>query len=1191
MASRKEYEMLFQLNAQLGGSYNSTFSSAQKALVSMQNEIEALNKTQSDISAYQKQQGAVEATEKKLKTLQEQYDNIQKEIQETEGFSSTLENRLLSKQQQIDKTSASLDQQTQKLGQMGSALNAAGVDTDNLAQESARLGDQVNQLKIEEEEAADQANNFGSSASQAFGVIQQAIAAAGIAAALKEIYEYFTSCIDASVEFESAMTGVAKTTELTDAELAAMAEEVKTLSTEIPITTTELANVAEVAGQLGIAKDDLLDFSTVMSMLGTATTMTADDAATLLAQMASITQMDPSYYSNLASAIVDLGNNYSTTEQKITDMAQGIAASANLAGMSEADMVALAAAVTSLGFEAGMGSTAISKLITEIQTAVDSGEDLELWASVAGVSARDFAAAWGNDAVSALEAFIVGLGNTEASGGSLTLTLAELGITEARMSNVIKALATSGDRLSSTLATANSAWEENTALVNEAEKRYGTTESKLVMMQNAYNNLKIAIGDALTPALAGMAEGLGDVAEKASAWVKDNPELVRAVTSAVTAFGALAAGILGVAAAIKVLKALDLGAMLATPFGQIALAISAVVTVGTGLISLFGDMAAKATEPVREMEALRDAAAKTRQTFAEWKIDFADKVQNVDDLVATIVSLSDAEGRSASDTEILKVAIAELNQIAPDLGAAFDEATGSVNMTADALIAAAEAAAKQEDAQGYAKRYVELQKERKTAAEDFRKSADALKEAEDALAQVKAQPGVEFSTLAPYIDAVNTAREANEGYNARLCSVNRDIRETEGALKDLTGETEDAADANGELSGSLQTLIDIAPEYAEAIYEAYNKAFEAAYDSLMGQVSLTEKWEGATKTSVNSIVANLDSYTSAFSTYNENLKTALENGLDPAVAEQFFSTMTTESAGALAAIAGGGEDAAARVNEAYGGVVDEVGSLSNTIGTVSGEFLGEIDKMMADAGVAGEDGAKELVSIIATTIIENGGVLTDADTETITNSLKEAQAATGDDASAVGTAIDDMMASGVYSGAGALYAAVTSVVGTAIARAQAAANASGGTGDGSSLGGYATGTLSAMPGLALVGERGPELINFGGGEVVYTADETSRILEAYNAANAEDAQVIALAPQLMSYVSALSGGTGAISAESGGSGRGDIVINFSPRYDLPGVSNASSLETVLREHDEKLKDYILEVMDEAGIDAARRAYK
>ena len=147
MASRKEYEMLFQLNAQLGSSYSKTFRAAQEEITAMQKEIQSLSKTQSDIAAYQKQQAAVEATRKRLELLQQQYENIQKEIEQTGEFSADLQNKLLAKQQQIDKTSASLNRQTQRLDEMGDALQEAGVDMDDLGQSSARLSTRIEALK------------------------------------------------------------------------------------------------------------------------------------------------------------------------------------------------------------------------------------------------------------------------------------------------------------------------------------------------------------------------------------------------------------------------------------------------------------------------------------------------------------------------------------------------------------------------------------------------------------------------------------------------------------------------------------------------------------------------------------------------------------------------------------------------------------------------------------------------------------------------------------------------------------------------------------------------------------------------------------------------------------------------------------------------------------------------------------
>ena len=66
MASRKEYEMLFALNARMNGGFSGTFSKAQAEFSRLGKEIQALQKIQGNISSYQKQQGAIEATRSKL---------------------------------------------------------------------------------------------------------------------------------------------------------------------------------------------------------------------------------------------------------------------------------------------------------------------------------------------------------------------------------------------------------------------------------------------------------------------------------------------------------------------------------------------------------------------------------------------------------------------------------------------------------------------------------------------------------------------------------------------------------------------------------------------------------------------------------------------------------------------------------------------------------------------------------------------------------------------------------------------------------------------------------------------------------------------------------------------------------------------------------------------------------------------
>ena len=96
-------------------------------------------------------------------------------------------------------------------------------------------------------DTADSAESFGSRATQAVDAVSSVLAAAGISAALKEIKEGFDECVQASMDFESAITGVAKTTDLTDGELADMSDAIKAMSTEIPRLPPSLKLLASLA--------------------------------------------------------------------------------------------------------------------------------------------------------------------------------------------------------------------------------------------------------------------------------------------------------------------------------------------------------------------------------------------------------------------------------------------------------------------------------------------------------------------------------------------------------------------------------------------------------------------------------------------------------------------------------------------------------------------------------------------------------------------------------------------------------------------------------------------------------------------------------------------------------------------------------------------------------------------------------
>ena len=189
------------------------------------------------------------------------------------------------------------------------------------------------------------------------------------------------------------------------------------MAKEIPASTTEISEVAEAAGQLGIKTQDVLGFTRVMIDMGNSTNLSAEDAATSIAKFANITGLaaDTSMsadekYKKMGSTIVDLGNNYATTEADVMNMATNLASAGTQVGMSESDILALATALSSVGMEAQAGGTAFSKALIEMQLAVETSSDsLKDWADVAGMSTSEFSKRFKEDATGALEAFIEGL--------------------------------------------------------------------------------------------------------------------------------------------------------------------------------------------------------------------------------------------------------------------------------------------------------------------------------------------------------------------------------------------------------------------------------------------------------------------------------------------------------------------------------------------------------------------------------------------------------------------------------------------------------------------------------------------------------------------------------------------------------------------------------------------------------------
>ena len=518
---------LGQMYIELGldvSKFNPSLTSAKNAVKYFQNNVKALDSTLKNngkstelLKAKYKSLGqAIEAQKKVLDQMKQNFDKLDPGSAKFDKAAAD-----------IERENAKLSAMEGQLYKVEQALKAVGRENsffgkmENFGKNLVKSGDHIQQF-------GKKVSDFGGTLTK--GVTAPLLASAGFA-------------VKAAVDYESAFAGVRKTVDATEGEYKKMSNAIREASKTMPASAADIARVAESAGQLGIKKQNIVDFSKTMIDLGESTNMTADEAATAMARFANIVQMPQSEFRRLGSTIVDLGNNFATTESEIMEMGLRLAGTGHLVGLTEPQIMAVATAMSSVGINAEAGGSSFSRVMQKINTQVLSGgKKLELFAKVSGMSAKDFAHEWKTEPQIALLAFLDGLKKVKESGGDVTQTLKELGIKSTQEVDTMQRMAGAGDLLSRALKTANGAWKENTALTNEAKKRYETTESQLKIFKNQITDLAIEFGGPLLKAMNSGLQAAKPWIQKLADMAKAFSEMSEAQQQNIIKWGLLAAG-------------------------------------------------------------------------------------------------------------------------------------------------------------------------------------------------------------------------------------------------------------------------------------------------------------------------------------------------------------------------------------------------------------------------------------------------------------------------------------------------------------------------------------------------------------------------------------------------------------------------------------------------------------------------
>lgn len=1170
MASRKEYDMLFNLTAQMGGGFSGTFTKAQAEFSRLGKEIQALHKLQNDVSSYQKQQNAVEATRSKLENLRKQHDLLQTQIDETTGSTAELEREKLKLEQRIKDTEAALDRQSEKLDKTSQRLEEAGVDTSNLSQEDARLTERLKELQAEQDRAAEGAEDFGEKSAQAFEAVQQAIVAAGVATALKEIGAAYMECVTIAGDFQAAMSNVEALSGATGSELEALSEKAKEMGATTKYTAKDSADAFGYMALAGWKSEQMLSGIEPVLNLAAASAMDLGQASDIVTDYLTAFGLGAQDAALFVDQMAYAQANSNTTTIALGEAYKNVAATAHSLGYSVEDTTATLMAMANAGVKGGEAGSGLSTIMTRLATNTKNCAD-EL--GEYGVRVYDSSGNMRNlsdilwDAAGAFD----GLSDSEqanlAKAIAGTNQFSKLQTILAGMSEEAKAGGTSitdyADALANCSGTAGRM--ANTMLDN--------MNGKLTIMESSYDALKTSIGEQFIPVMEGVYDIGADVFSVLNDFVKANPALVRAIAAFVGVVGTATAAMTAYAAISKVVKALNMASLFTNP---IFLGVTAVAALTAGVVAL----ATAADEGIVSVKELTGAAQDMNEAIEDANTAYDDATTatlaaaNVADTYIDKLEALEATGLSTDEQQKeYQNTLALLLQVMPELSDCisvttdeYGRSTYTLNATTEALHANTEAWKKNAMAQAYQEQLTSL----------YQTYSSVLVEAEkNSIGLTKAQYDLETANqnYNNAIDRMNTlwaeATEAAEAFNKEnytcvdatgflsqeyydlqnslydlsdeiyvaeqnvknhkkaidedaeaVAAAEEEIALAEEAVKNLTGAEEEMSDAERQAAQEAEALngaIGDTMEQVQALTEAYNDAYDAALKSVEGQYDLWDKADKVVATSAGSINTALESQVNYWNNYNQNLaslgdRAADIEGLNEVIAS--FADGSADSVNAIAGMASASDEDLKKMVENYQALQTAQGETSQSIADMKTDFANQMDQLQKEFAedIEGLDFNYEAVQAAQSTI--QGYI------DTANDMLPQVEAAYRKLGNAAYSA---MMVDMVYVPTSGTYVRKT---------------------------GYASGTENATPGWHLVGENGPELAYFQGGERVLNARQTSAVLD--------------------------SGGGGTTS------------IQLSPSYNITGSANADELAAVLRAHDEGLRDLILETVADAQADSARR---
>lgn len=857
-----------------------------------------VNKSKATLSQYQTK---LNSTESAMSALQKEYKTNQTQIQawkdaigdsyhtteQCETAISTLaaRNKELTVSMKANSASqkeynAKIAEQKKNLVDLGSTYEESQRTFNGLRAGAATLNNELKSLNksfiTDNENILKLSHSFGVASQKANQFAETIKPLSALSAAV------IVGATKTAIDFEDAWTGVTKTVNATPQQFEKINAGLKDLAQNTSSTYQDIAHYAELAGQMGIPTDSIVGFTKTITELGDTTNLVGEEAAQSIAKfsnvMVSQSKKTNTYYSRLGSTIVDLGNKFSTTEADIMDMATRLGVAGKMVGLNSNQVLGLSTALSSLGVEAAAGGSSVSKMLKTIDLSVSTGDKkLQKFAEVSGMTSQQFQKAWGEDAAGTFLKFVECIGKS----ADVTKTLDELGIKEVRQAQSMGALAQSSDVLARALNVSQNAWQANSAMATEAEKRYGTLKSQMSQTWEAVKQAADELGQAFTPTLTSIlkvvkktanafsnlddgtqetiaklllltaasyptAKGLGKIFSgaqkltngfgKVSSWVGKTASELNDLSGPVDKTNGLLTKLFKkTGVTTEALKSSSIA------LGGVGIAVGLAAAEIAVLVPMFEKANKKALENAVKNDAVAQSYLKVVDSVSSFnkKIDeykektetiLATNEQNIsqsNSLMRTIEQLNGVENKNTIQKQMLQEAVNQLNEIYPDLGLTIDSNTGKVadntgkvfenNQALEEYIQKVQEAAKQE---AYAEAIKEQTKSLIKQQMKYSEVAESVHGLNDKMDELKAKQSQAFK---------DGDTEKALKYQTQIEQLRKKIDEANGSLATMATKMQETNKTLLDLNNQAETggYTKIGDSLKQSLQGAIDKAGEA----------------------------------------------------------------------------------------------------------------------------------------------------------------------------------------------------------------------------------------------------------------------------------------------------------------------------------------------------------------------------